>query len=55
MSGQQTSGIFSSGFMTGQFDQDNSSDMKTDNMDVHGYDVVGNASLNSVLQVCSPP
>ena len=52
MSGQQTSRIFSSGFMSGQFDQENSSDMKVDNMDVHGYDVVGNAQLNSVLQVC---
>ena len=51
MSGQQTSRIFSSGFMTGQFDQEISSDVKADKMDVHGYDVVGNASLNSVLQV----
>ena len=53
MSGQQTSGVFSGGFMVGQFEKDSFCEgQNEDKSDTHGYDMVGNAQLNSVLQVC---
>ena len=51
MSGQQTSSLFSGGFMIGQFEQDTINENIEDKSDTHGYDMVGNAQLNSVLEV----
>ena len=51
MSGQQTSSLFSGGFMIGQFEQDTLNENIEDKSDTHGYDMVGNAKLNSVLEV----
>ena len=51
MSGQQTSSLFSGGFMIGQFEQDTVNENIEDKSDTHGYDMVGNAKLNSVLEV----
>merc|ERR1711997_122834 len=47
MSGQQTSKIFSSGFMSGQLEHE---DTSTSGSDTHGYEAQGNAQLGSVLQ-----
>ena len=51
MSGQQTSSLFSSGFMVGQFDQDTVCENVGNNGDTQGYDMVGNAQLTSVMEV----
>ena len=51
MSGQQTSKVFSSGFMVGQLEQETGSGLSQDKIDTHGYDMVGNAQMASVLQV----
>ena len=51
MSGQQTSSLFSSGFMVGQYEDDTINDNVESKSDTHGYDMVGNAQLNSVVEV----
>ena len=51
MSGQQTSSLFSSGFMVGQYENDTINENLENKSDTHGYDMVGNAQLNSVLEV----
>ena len=54
MSGQQTSGVFSGGFMVGQFEKDSFCEGQNDDKsDTHGYDMVGNAQLNAVIEVIS--
>ena len=53
MSGQQTSSLFSSGFMVGQYEEDTINDNVESKSDTHGYDMVGNAQLNSVVEVNS--
>ena len=53
MSGQQTSSLFSSGFMIGQYEEDTINDNVESKSDTHGYDMVGNAQLNSVIEVQS--
>ena len=53
MSGQQTSSLFSSGFMVGQYEEDTINDNVESISDSHGYDMVGNAQLNSVVEVNS--
>jgi len=50
MSGQQTSSLFSSGFMVGQYEEDTINDNVESKSDTHGYDMVGNAQLNSVVE-----
>lgn len=50
MSGQQTSSLFSSGFMVGQYENDTINENLENKSDTHGYDMVGNAQLNSVLE-----
>lgn len=50
MSGQQTSRLFASGFMAGQ---ESMSEISQDTVDTHGYDMVGNAHMASVVQVDS--
>ena len=50
MSGQQTSRLFASGFMAGQ---ESLSEIGQDTIDTHGYDMVGNAHMASVVQVGS--
>ena len=53
MSGQQTSQIFSGGFMAGQLEAYLEHEGKsTPDSDAHGYDVEGNAQLGPVIQVC---
>lgn len=47
MSGQQTSRLFASGFMAGQ---ESLSEIGQDTIDTHGYDMVGNAHMASVVQ-----
>ena len=53
MSGQQTSSLFSSGFMVGQYEDDTINDNVENKSDTHGYDMVGNAQLNAVIEVIS--